>query len=132
MHMKKVKSSLLAGITALWLLWGGLPKTELKDIAKPYLGVYECTEARLGEKAWLDRFDAIHLELKEDGTFLVHYTEKGDLPHTKEGKYTYDKEKGTITLQGGGFEREFPLSNGILTVIVPLGGQTVKLTFKQK
>ena len=130
--MKKVKSSLLAGIAALWLLYGGMAKKELKDIAKPYLGVYECTEARLGGKEYLSRFTSLHLELKADDTFLLHYCEKGGEKHTQEGRYSYDKEKGTITLQGGGFEREFPLSEGILTVVVPMGGQTVKLTFEQK
>ena len=130
--MKKVKSSLLAGGTALFFLWGGIAKTELKDIVKPYLGVYECTDARLGGVEWLNRFDTIHLELKADDTFLLHYAEKGGEKRTQEGSYTYDKEKSTITLQGGGFERAFPLINGVLTVVVPLGGQTVKLTFKQK
>ena len=127
-----MKSSLLAGVAALWLFGGGVAQKDLTDIAKPYLGVYECTEARIGGMECLSRFTFLHLELKADETFLLHYCEKGGEKHTQVGRYSYDKEKGVITLQGGGFEREFPLAEGVLTVVVPLGGQTVKLTFEQK
>jgi hypothetical protein len=130
--MRKLKCSLAAGLTALLLSCSGGAKESLKDIAKPYLGVYECTDARVGEQEYLSRFERLHLELQEDGVFLLHYCEKKGKPQTQQGKYRYDSERGQLTLLGGGVEREFPLSEGVLTVVIPLGGRTIHLKFEQK
>ena len=130
--MIKLKSSIAAGVAALLLACSGGVRGELKDIAKPYVGMYECTEARMGEKEYLDRFSYIHLELKADETFTLYYCEKDGKKRTQEGRYRYDKEKGVVTLLGGGMEREFPLSDGILMIAFPLGGYTVQLKFEQK
>ena len=69
--MKKVKSSLLAGVVTLLLACSFGGKGDLKEISKPYLGVYECTEARVGEREYLDRFSKLDLELKENGEFIL-------------------------------------------------------------
>ena len=130
--MKKVKSSLAAGLAALLLSCASVVKGELKDITKPYLGMYECTEARMGDNEYLDRFSYIHLELKADERFILYYREKDGEKQTKEGRYKYDKEKGVISLQGGGLQREFPFADGVLMMVVPLGGQTIRLKFEQK
>jgi hypothetical protein len=130
--MKKLKSSLAAGVVALLLSCSTVVKGELKDIAKPHLGVYECTEARMGDKEYLERFSYVHLELKADETFLLYYCEKEGEKHIQKGRYHYDKEKGVITLSGGGMKREFPLSEGVLTIVIPLGAQTIHLKFEQK
>ena len=130
----RLKSSLLAGLMAL-AFFPNFRKGELKDVAKPYLGIYECTEAKFNEEDYLNRFSYIHLELKSDETFLLHYCEKGGKKRTEQGKYTYDREKGTVTLQGGVgsfLKREFPLREGILTVVIPFGEQTLGLKFEQK
>ena len=131
MFMMKLKSTVVAGIAAMLFSCGGA-KEELKDIVKPHVGMYECTEARLGEREYLDKFDYIHLELKSDETFILHYCEKGGKKQRQEGQYRYDREKGTLTLLGGGLEREFPFVEGVLTVVIPLGGRTIHLKFEQK
>ncbi|MBO5737579.1 MAG: hypothetical protein J6S04_07195 [Clostridia bacterium] len=130
--MIKLKSSIAAGLVALLLSCAGGVKGELKDIAKPHLGMYECTEARMGDREYLDRFSYIHLELKADETFVLYYCEKDGKKRTQEGRYRYDKEKEVVTLLGGGVEREFPLSEGVLTITFSLGGHTVQLKFEQK
>ena len=119
-------------MTALLLTCSGIVNGELKDIAKPYVGMYECTQARMGDREYLDRFSYIHLELKADEQFILYYCEKEGEKHTQEGRYRYDKEKGVITLQGGGLQREFPFSDGVLMVVIPLGGQAIQLKFEQK
>ena len=130
--MKKVKSSLLAGVVTLLLACSFGGKGDLKEITKPYLGVYECTEARVGEREYLDRFSKLDLELKENGEFILYYCEKDGKPQTQTGRYEYDKESGTLTLLGGGIKRAFPLQGGILTAVIPIGGQTIHLKFEQK
>ena len=130
--MKKIKSSLLAGLFALLLTCSCGGKGDLKEIAKPYLGVYKCTDARVGEREYLDRFSKLDLELKENGEFIVYYCEKDGKPQTQTGRYEYDQESETLTLQGGGIKRAFPLQSGVLTVVIPIGGQTIHLKFEQK
>ena len=130
--MIKLRSSIAASVAALLFTFVGGLKGGLKDIAKPHLGMYECTEARMGDREYLDRFTYIHLELKADETFVLYYCEKDGKKRTQEGRYRYDKEKGAVTLIGGGIEREFPLSEGVLLITFPLGGYTVRLKFEQK
>ena len=130
--MKIVKSSLASGVVALLLSCSGGLKGELKDIAKPHLGMYECTEARMGDKEYLDRFSYIHLELKADERFILYYCERDGEKHVQKGRYKYDREKAVITLVGGGMKREFPFTDGILTIVIPLGGQMIQLKFEQK
>ena len=132
MDMKRLRSSLAAGLAALCIATSGIGKGELEDIAKPHLGVYECTEARMGDKDYLERFSYIHLELKADDRFVLYYCEKEGKKQVQKGWYNYDKGKGIVTLQGGGLKREFPLAEGIITAVIPIGGYTVQLKFEQK
>ncbi len=132
--MKKIKSSLLAGVAALTLLLPNLQNTELKDIAKPHLGVYECKRATLGNQDVLKEFKEITLELQDEENFRLLYTEKkGDRKELK-GKYLYDKEKGELTFieEGSGIRKRFPLSEGKITVTFPVGKKRFALQFEQK
>ena len=123
-----MKSCILAGIAALAFY---LPNT-IKEIAKPYLGVYECKEARLGSEDYLQRFEDITLELKGDGEFILSFQEKGGKTRREKGKYTYDEKRGVITLDGGSMKREFPLKDGALRFQLSLGGKWLSVLFEQK
>ncbi len=131
--MKKLKSSILAGLSALLLLFPSA-KSSLPDIAKPYLGVYECTQATLGGKDLLDKFSTVLLELNDDENFTLVYEEKGVKRKQIKGKYDYDEKRGVLTLseKSGIFKREFPLNGGRLTITFPVGGKTAVLQFEQK
>ncbi len=133
--MKKIQSSLLCGLVTLMTLFPNVKAHSLKEITKPHLGIYECTEANLGGKDYLDLFSYIHLELKTDGEFVIYYAEKNGEKKWKTGKYEYDRERKTLTLlgkKGSSFTREFPLDSGVLTISVRIGEQTLTLTFEQK
>ena len=131
--MKKdlLKSSLLAGAVVLLSVWN-MRAGGLKEIAKPYLGVYECTEAKWNEEDYLARFSYVQLELKEDGTFLLHYAETDGKRKTEKGRYTYDERKGLLTLSGGGLRRQFPIKDGVLTVHLVFGDKNLIMQFQQK
>lgn len=135
----KLKSSILAGTCAILALIPNLSVAkggDLKQIAKPYLGVYECKSAQLGEEDLLEDFSRIHLELKKDGAFVLYYTDKKRGKEERlRGKYVYDDEKQTVTLkfaEGKGFQRAFPLQKGQLTVSFPIGKRQLCLIFEQK
>lgn len=131
----KLRSTLFAGAAALLALFPNVKKSSLKDIAKPHLGVYECTDARLNDKDYLDYFSSITLELKTGDEFVLYYTEKGGKQKTETGKYLYDREDGTVTLiggVGGFFKREFPLKEGVLTIDLRVGVQKLSMRFEHK
>ena len=135
MKRNTLKSSLLAGLISLLFLFPSLRESTLTDITMPHLGIYECTEAKLGDNDYLDRFSYIHLELKTGEDFVLYYQEKSGEKKQETGKYSYDREKGTLTLIGGAnsfFKREFPLKEGVLTIAVRIGEQNLSLTFEQK
>ncbi len=130
----KMKSSILAGLAGLCLLLPSLQDKTLKQVAKPYLGVYECTQATLGSKDLLKSFTEITLELTDEEHFVLFYKEKSGERKKVEGSYRYDEEKGTLTLteQGSGIQKSFPLEKGKLTVSLPVGRKRLVLQFKQK
>ena len=137
MKTVKLRSSILAGFTILLLLfpWFGSWKTlSLKDITKPYLGVYECHEAKLGEEDCLQNFDYIRLELKRKGLFVLSYQTKGGESKEEKGRYEYEKETQSIIFQAEAMpfiKRQFPLKEGKLIIIVSLGGKNLKMRFEQ-
>ncbi len=131
----KLKSSILAGISALCILFPNVRNSSLKDIVKPYTGIYQCTEAKLAEYDYLDRFDEIALELKANGEFVLYYCAKGGEKKMEKGRYTYDKENQTITLIGGAngfFKKAFPLQEGVITIETRIMEQNLKLQFTRK
>ena len=135
MNYLKIKSSLLSSILTLFLCFPWIQGDSLKEIAQPYLGVYECTQAQLNDTDFLNRFSYIDLELKTENQFVLYYCEKNGERKQEEGKYRYDAEKQTLTLiggTGGFFKREFPFKEGILTINVRFGEQTLFLKFEQK
>ncbi len=127
----KLKSSILVGALSLLLLLSP-SKGELSDITKPYLGVYECTQATLGEKDCLERFSYVRLQLKDEENYVLSYQEKKGKRKQIQGKYSYDKQRGVVTLKDerGVFKREFPLQEGRLTVSLPIGGKMLVLQFE--
>ena len=129
----KIKSSLLAGLATLLLLSG--MSGDLKEITKPYLGVYECVEAKINGENYGEDFAYIHLELKSDETFILYYKEKKGEERRETGKYQYNPKDKTVTMrldEHAFFKREFPLEKGILTINVPIGEHIFLLKFKQK
>ena len=133
----KLKSSILASFISLLLLfpWMGAWKTStLKDITKPYLGVYECREARLDDTDYLQSFDYIRLELKNKNRFLLSYKAKGEKGQEEKGRYAYDKENKTIAFQADAMpfiKRQFPLKDGELLITASLGDKTLHMRFIQ-
>ena len=126
---------MLAGLATLLFALPNFKKGELKDIAKPHLGIYECKIARIDEVDYLSRFSYIRLELKDGGKYELTYREKQGGEKRKTGKYRYDEKKETLTLyldDVGLVKKEFPLKKGILSVHITLGEKTMQLQFEQK
>ncbi len=125
-----MKTTILAGVLSLFLF--AAPKTNLTDISKPHLGVYDCKKAQLGSRDMLSNFTLLRLELVDEENYRLCYGEKNGERKSLEGKYTYDVERGVIIFQAdGGIKREFPFDKGKLTVTFPVGNVTAILQFER-
>lgn len=129
----KLKSSILAGLCALSMLANS---STLKEIAKPYLGEYECEQALYGDKAYLDDFEYIRIELRSDNTYVLSAKEKQSGRKTRvEGEYSYDENRKEITFQMGNnayIKRKFMLKNGVLLMVTTFGNKVLQIEFRQK
>ena len=126
---------MLAGVVTLLFALPNFKKGDLKDIAKPHLGIYECKIARVDETDYLERFSYIRLELKDGGRYELAFREKEGVEKRKTGKYRYDEKRETLTLyldDVGIVKKAFPLKKGVLSVQVALGEKTMLLQFEQK
>lgn len=130
----KIRSSVLAGLTALILCGTGLKDSSLTDIAKTHTGVYECKSVTLGDREYLDEFSYIRLVLNLDDSFSLYYCAKDGKERKESGKYSYDKRKNTVCLsldRKSEIKREFPLEKGVLVITLPVGVKTLIMKFEQ-
>ena len=129
-----MKSFILAGILSLMTLFPNVKDSTLNDIAKPYLGEYECKIAQIGSTDCLEQFSYIRLELKDEENFILHYKEKDGKKKQQAGKYVYDKEKGVLRFidKKELMKRECTLKDGVLTISMPIGEKNLILQFEQK
>ena len=138
MKTVKLKSSFLAGLCVLLAVVSNLfafQNSSLKEVSKPYYGVYECQQARLGDKDFLLEYSKISLELQRGGVFTLHYCGKNGREGEVRGKYVYDEKRQTISLQSDAFKsikREFSLRKGVLTLSFPILDKQLTLIFQQK
>lgn len=135
MKILKLRSSLLVGIATLLFFFPNFKTGKLTDVAKPYLGVYTCREATLGNEDVLTRFSYITIELENGGNCVLRYKEKAGQPRKVEGKYEYDRtgENLTLSLADASFiKREFPVKDGVLFITVPFLGKTLRMQFEQR
>ena len=131
----KLKSTLAAGAATLMLCLGNIKDSTLKDVARAYLGEYECSYARLGDKEYLEGFDFVRLELKKDGTYRLTFKEKTGKKHAETGRYEYDESAKKLRFcprEDSAFKKEFPLVDGVLTVTAQIGNQQLIVCFTQK
>ncbi len=135
--MRKIflKSCILAGLCSAVILFGGWKNSTLKDITKPYLGEYECTQATLGDVDYLKEMKYIRLMLQKGDEFILSYCPQDKAEQTLKGSYKYDKDKQIIVLKlsnGMCFERAFPIKKGEIYITVPIGALNLRLIFEQK
>ena len=133
--MKKLKSSVLAGLAAILTLFPAWKNSSLKEIAKPYLGVYECESATWGQRDYLEEFSLLRLELQPKNEFVLSYELKNGKKGKEQGKYEVDEKRKVLILTLGGneeFTREFPLQKGSIVFSLPIASQMLVMKFTQK
>lgn len=79
----------------------------IKDIVKPYIGVYTCQSARLDDDDFLCYFKKVTVELKEDGSFVLTASPKIGRRISFGGEYAYDKDADGFFLRAN-VKKELP------------------------
>lgn len=134
--MKKFAFSLLIVLCALLVFVGcdAEDMGSLKDVTRPYTGIYECEELSVGGKDLREKFEKITLELKPDGTFTAAYSTAEGSGASIDGAYTLDTEKGEITLSAKQGARSraftFPYEKGTIRIERNLFGRLLHAEFR--
>ena len=109
--------------------------SSLRAFSKPYLGAYECTEARFGGRDILGEFRAVTLTLQEGGTFLLEIVPRHGERKTAAGKYEYGHGETivfTATARGKTYRKNIAFTGGCFVVEQMFAGQKLFLKFEVK
>lgn len=144
MLTKTKKKSVVRLKTAAWisalllpslLSWNAEKLGGLKEIAKPYLGGYECTDARLGGRDLAERFDELRLELEKNGTYRLICAKEGERKTVRTGNYRYDEKENAVVLyaeyKGKTRKKSFPLKNGAIEIKATVNRKLLYLRFEK-
>lgn len=106
----------------------------LKDVSRPYTGIYDCERLSLGDKDMTDKFEKFSLELMRDGAFKASFETKEGNVGSYDGVYTVDTERGEITLSSKQGMRTksftFPYEKGRILIDYNLFGALLHAEFK--
>ncbi len=105
--------------------------SSLKDVTRPYAGVFECEKISLGGEDLTEKFERLTLTLKENGEYALSYRTVEGNEGGYGGGYTVDAEKHTITLTAGKEKRAFtfPYEKGRILIDQNLGGTLLHAEF---
>ena len=73
----------------------------VKSLTKPYIGEYECVEARLGETDLLEKYEFIKITLIDDKKMEIGFKPKNGSQRSFEGEYSVDSETREFTGEAG-------------------------------
>lgn len=108
----------------------------LKSITKPYIGEYECVEARFGDKDLLEKYDYIIISLVDDKKMEVSFKPKDGKKKTFEGAYEVNPETreftGEVGILGVRFRESTKIENGKFTVTKLIFSMPLIMNFKMK
>lgn len=137
----KVLSLILCLVAVLMLIpacssIANADNSSLKSLTKPYIGEYECVEARLGEKNLLDKYEFIKITLLDDENMEVSYKPVNGKKKSYEGGYTVDPNTreftGEIGIVGVKFKEKTKIENGEFVITKNLLTVPLIMKFKMK
>jgi hypothetical protein len=134
----KLRSSILLSLVLFifafpW--WNTLKAQPLTEVAKTYLGTYECKLAQLNNKNLLEDFSYINLELKKENECTIYAKPKQGKEKRVEGEYRYNEDRETITFYSDVYsfiKKEFPMKQGKIHIVLRQGDKTLIMQFEQK
>ena len=137
--MKKFVHGLILSVLCLMsLLFLTACETEelgsLKDVSRPYAGLYQCEKITLGGRDMTEKFEKLSLELKQDGQFELSYLTAEGNEGGYRGNYEIDSEEKEITFSARQGTRQrsfsFPYEKGAVRIDYNLFGTLLHAEFK--
>ena len=113
----------------------GIRGGSLEEIARPYLGVYECKSLYFGGEDKKDIFDYFRLELKSKGELVLSYKLKNGRANQIPLTYEYDFTEKTVRIRGQwgvlSIDKKFPLKKGVISVTMSIFGKLAIVEFSR-
>ena len=109
--------------------------SSLRSFSKPYVGAYECTEARFGGRDLLRDFPSLVLTLQEGGACVLEVVSADGRKRTAKGSYEYgegDNILFTAVVRGKKYSKNVVLDNGCFVIEQMFAGQKLFLKFEAK
>ena len=104
----------------------------MKEITKPYLGVYRSEYIFFGKRDVSEEFKNLTVELTAKGQFILRYTTRAGFSDEKISFYTYDEKTGELSLASDFALREpkalkckITVKKGKMTVLVRYGNRNL-------
>lgn len=111
----------------------------LKQITKPYLGVYRSEYIFFGKRDVSEEFRSVTVELTAKGQFILRYTTREGKSDEKISAYTYDEKTGEVALSSDFGIRDtkalkcnIKAKKGRMTVLVRYGNRTLLVKLVQE
>lgn len=108
----------------------------LKAITKPYIGEYECVEARFGETDLLEKYEFITISLLDDKKMQVSFKPKNGNKKTFEGAYEVNEATreftGEVGILGVKFKEGTKIENGKFTLSKLIFSMPLIMKFNMK
>ncbi len=111
----------------------------LKQITKPYLGVYRSEYIFFGKRDVSEEFRSVTVELTAKGQFILRYTTREGKSDEKISAYTYDEKTGEVALSSDFGIRDtkalkcnIKAKKGKMTVLVRYGNRTLLVKLIQQ
>lgn len=110
-------------------------KSGLKDIAKPYAGVYECEEFLIGGIDKTESFAYFRAELTLDGKLKLASEDKNGHKRKTEAAYEQDRSSGKFYIIDknylGNRKFEFEFRGGDMYAYTKIGSKTMVMKLKK-
>ena len=108
----------------------------VKSLTKPYVGVYECVEAKFGETDLLENYEYVNLTFLDAKKFEISYKLKNGQKRSYESNYTVDEKTreltGEIGIFGYKFREKIKIEHGEFTISRTVMNKPLYVKFKMK
>ncbi|MCI9561648.1 MAG: hypothetical protein HFK03_04075 [Clostridia bacterium] len=108
----------------------------VKSLTKPYIGEYECVEARLGETDLLEKYESIKITLIDDKKLEISFKPVNGSRRAFEGEYSVDGETREFTGEAGilgyKFKEKAVIENGEFVISKLIMTKPLVMKFKMK
>lgn len=111
-------------------------KGSLKSITKPYIGVYECVYAKLGDRDFLEKYDFINISLTDGENIELSFKPKNGKKKSFEGTYEVDPDTREFTCDigvlGVKYKEKTKIVNGKFTIVKNIASKPLIMRFEMK